>query len=67
MVNIKENWRIYPSKASGVMIEYRDLSGKLLLALNYNAEQARDLANRLSDAAEKRRDPPRRHSASEAR
>jgi hypothetical protein len=62
-VKTKPNWRIYPSKARGVMIEYRDLSGKLLLALNYKPEQARDLANQLLDAAEERRNQPRRISS----
>ena len=59
----KENWRIYPSRCRGVMIEYHDLSGKLLLALNYKPEQARDLADQILSAVDTCHSVPRRISS----
>ena len=58
MNNETKNWRIYRSKSGGVMIEYHDASGKLLLALKYQSEQVRQLANQLLSAAGKRHDKP---------
>ena len=63
MAKEKENWRIYPSKSGGVMIEYHDLSGKLLLALNYRPGQARQLADQILGAVEERHNGPRRISS----
>jgi hypothetical protein len=60
MAKEKEDWRIYPSKSHGVMIEYHDLSGKLLLALNYKPEQARELADQILSAVENRQNGSRR-------
>ena len=58
-----ENWRIYRSKSRGVMIEYRDPSGKLLLALNYPPDQARQLADKLLEAVEDDLDEPVRRAS----
>ena len=59
----KENWRIYPSRSKGVMIEYHDLSGKLLLALNYKPEQARRLANQILNAVNESHGKPSRKAS----
>ncbi len=63
MAKLKENWRIYPSKYRGVMIEYHDLSGKLLLALNYQPEQARQLADQILGTVENRQKEPTRRAS----
>ena len=63
MAKRKENWRIYPSKSRGVMIEYYDLSGKLLLALNYQPEQARQLANQILSAVDNCQNEPARKAS----
>ena len=63
MAKQKKNWRIYPSKSRGVMIEYHDLSGKLLLALNYQPEQARQLADQILSAVENRQNEPTRRAS----
>lgn len=62
MTKQKENWRIYPSKYRGVMIEYHDLSGKLLLALNYQPEQARQLADQILGAVDNHQKEPTRRA-----
>ena len=63
MAKQKDNWRIYPSKCRGVMIEYHDLSGKLLLALNYQPEQARQLADQILGAVENCQNEPTRKAS----
>lgn len=63
MAKQKKNWRIYPSKYRGVMIEYHDLSGKLLLALNYQPAQARDLANQILSAVDNCQNEPTRKAS----
>jgi len=63
MAKRKENWRIYPSKSRSVMIEYHDLSGKLLLALNYQPEQARQLANQILSAVDNCQNEPARKAS----
>ena len=63
MAKRKENWRIYPSKYRGVMIEYHDLSGKLLLALNCQPEQARQLAKQILSAVDNCQNEPTRKAS----